>query len=260
MEIIIQRTAKEASVLAARIVAKVIRHKPKPVVGLATGTTPLELYKELIRMHREEGLDFSNVTTFNLDEYVGLPPEHHSSYNAYMHRHLFNHINLKPENINIPNGMVEDIPAFCEEYERKIKKAGGIDVQILGVGSDGHIAFNEPTSAFSSRTRIKTLTEQTQRDNAYFFSADEDVPIHVITMGIGTILDAKSCILLAFGEKKADAEAKLVEGPMTTMVPASGLQMHPDAKIIVDEPAGSKLLKKEYYQYVYAHKPTWQQY
>ena len=259
MEIIIQPTPSAGSVIAARIIAKLVRSKPDCVLGLATGSTPLATYRELVRMHREESLDFSNVTTFNLDEYVGLAPEHPQSYHAFMDENLFRHINVAPGNTHIPDGTVADVPAECARYEASIIAAGGIDVQLLGIGTDGHIGFNEPTSSLASRTRIKTLTEQTRADNARFFEGDlSKVPVHCITMGVGTIMDCRQVIMLAFGPNKAQAIAEAVEGPITSMNPASVLQMHPVAKCIIDEPAAGKLTKNDYYRWVYDHKPDWQ--
>lgn len=259
MEIIIKKDAAAGSRAAARVVARLVHEKPDAVLGLATGSTPLLLYKELIRMHNEEGLDFSRVTTFNLDEYVGLPADHEQSYHRFMQDNLFSHINVRPENVNIPDGMTKDIPAFCAAYEQKIVDAGGIDLQVLGIGSDGHVGFNEPTSSFASRTRIKTLTRQTVADNARFFGGDESkVPHHCITMGIGTIMDVHMNILLAFGENKADAVAATVEGPVASIMPASILQHHPSAKLFVDESAASRLRLSDYYRWVYDNKPGWQ--
>jgi len=234
MEIIIQPTAEDASVIAARHVARLVRDKPNAVLGLATGSTPLPMYRELVRMHREQGLDFSGVTTFNLDEYVGLPPEHPASYHAFMWEHFFRQVNMRPEGIHIPDGLSSHIPAFCRKYEEAIVAAGGIDLQVLGIGSDGHIGFNEPSSSLASRTRIKTPTAETWRDNAEAFVVPDKVPFHVITMGVGTIMDARQVIILAFGDKKADAIAGAVEGPITAMNPASILQMHPVATCIID--------------------------
>ncbi|MCP5049448.1 MAG: glucosamine-6-phosphate deaminase [bacterium] len=260
MEIIIQPDSKAASVLGARIVAGLMRTKYDCVLGLATGSTPLQLYKELIRLHKGESLDFQRVTTFNLDEYVGLAPDHPASYNSYMWENLFNHINIPRHRVHIPDGLSPDIPAFCKQYEGAIKAAGGIDLQILGIGTDGHVGFNEPTSSLASRTRIKTLTEQTRKDNAPYFDGDANVPHHVITMGVGTIMESRRCMLLAFGEKKAGAVAKMAEGPVTAMVPASMLQMHPSAVVIIDEAAAAKLEKADYYRWVYNNKPDWQKY
>ncbi len=258
MEIIIQPTSEAASHIAARHVARLVRDKPAAVLGLATGSTPLAMYEELVRMHREQGLNFSAVTTFNLDEYVGLPPEHPASYHAFMWEHFFSRVNVPRERIHIPDGMAGHVPAFCKKYEEEIRAAGGIDLQILGIGSDGHIGFNEPSSSLASRTRIKTLTAQTRQDNAHFFGKPEDVPLHVITMGVGTIMDARQILLLAFGERKAQAIASAVEGPITAMNPASILQMHPVTKCIIDESAAARLSRLDYYRWVYDHKPDWQ--
>lgn len=260
MEIVIQPSAEAASFIGANIVANLVRERPDCVLGLATGSTPLAMYRELVRMHREDGLDFSRVTTFNLDEYVGLDPHHPQSYHSFMWENLFNHINISRDRIHIPDGQAQDIPAFCREYEDSIRQVGGIDLQILGIGSEGHIGFNEKTSSLASRTRIKTLTEQTRRDNARFFGNPEDVPMHVITMGVGSIMDARQVLLLAFGATKAQAIADAVEGPISSMNPASILQMHPVAKALLDEPSASKLTLAEYFRWVYDHKPEWQKF
>jgi len=246
MEVVVKENYEEMSKLAAQLIAEVVRKKPRSVLGLATGSTPVGTYKELIRMHKEEGLDFSQVVTFNLDEYVGLPPTHPESYRYFMNENLFNHINIRKENTFVPEGMAKDIPAFCKWYEEKIKEIGGIDIQLLGIGANGHIAFNEPGSSLGSRTRIKTLTEKTRKDNSRFFNNDiNQVPKYAITMGIGTILEARRIILLANKANKADAVAAAVEGPITAQVPASALQLHPNVIFIVDKEAASKL-KGEY--------------
>lgn len=258
MEIIIKEDAESCSVAAAGLVEHTVREKPSAVLGLATGSTPLALYRELIRKHKEESLDFSLVTTFNLDEYVGLAADHYASYNYFMQENFFSGVNVNPDRIHIPDGLAKDIPAFCEQYEYSINKAGGIDIQILGIGTDGHLGFNEPTSSLQSRTRIKTLVEQTREDNKRFFKDGEEVPYHVITMGIGTIMEAKTCLLLAFGETKAEAVRDMIEGPLSAMVPGSILQMHPNVKIVIDEAAASLLKKKDYYKWVYNNKPDWQ--
>lgn len=258
MEIIIQPTSDAASIIAARHVARLVRDKPDAVLGLATGNTPLMMYRELVRMHKEQGLDFSQVTTFNLDEYVGLPPEHPASYHAFMWDNFFSHVNVQRERVHIPDGLSSHIPAFCRKYEEEIAASGGIDLQVLGIGSDGHIGFNEPSSSLASRTRIKTLTAETRRDNAEAFGSPDKVPFHVITMGVGTIMDARQVVILAFGGRKADAIAAAVEGPITAMVPASILQMHPVTQCIIDEASATKLKRTEYYRWVYDRKPDWQ--
>lgn len=256
MEVIIQPDYEQMSKAAAEIVVEVLNAKPNAVLGMATGSTPLGLYQELVRLHKKAQLDFSHVTTFNLDEYVGLAPNHPQSYHYFMHEHFFKHVNVPPENINIPSGSTSNFPAFCEWYEQAIADCGGIDLQILGIGSDGHIAFNEPTSSMSSRTRLKTLSKQTIDDNARFFENREDVPIYAITMGVGTILDARKLILVASGKGKAKAIAQAVEGPVTSMVTASALQLHRDAKVIIDEEAASELEMRDYYEFIYAAKPA----
>src|SRR5437016_2486038 len=219
------------SKVAARIVAEVLNTKPNAVLGMATGSTPLGLYQELVRLHKEEQLDFARVTTFNLDEYVGLTANHPQSYHYFMHEHFFQHVNIPRQNINIPSGTTSNYPAFCKWYEQRITECGGIDLQILGIGSDGHIAFNEPTSSLSSRTRLKTLSKQ-------------------------TIVDARKLVLVASGRTKAKAIAQAVEGPVTSMVTASALQLHRDAIVIVDQDAASGLTQREYYEFIYAAKPA----
>ena len=255
MEVIIRPTYDEVSVVGARIVADVLNAKPNAVLGMATGSTPLGLYTELVRLHREEGLDFSHVTTFNLDEYVGLPTDHPQSYHYFMHENFFKHVNIPPQNVYIPSGTTSNYRAFCAWYEECIAAAGGIDVQILGIGTDGHIAFNEPTSSLASRTRLKTLAESTIDDNARFFDRREDVPIYAITMGVGTILEARQLILLANGKNKAAAIAGAVEGPVTSMNTASALQFHPKVKCCLDAEAASELTMHDYYDWIQEKKP-----
>jgi glucosamine-6-phosphate deaminase len=260
MEIIIQSEAAAASALAAKIIARTVREKPHAVLGFATGQSPVALYRELVRLHREEGLDFGSVSAFNLDEFVGLAPSHPASYHSYMREHLFAHVNIDPKRVHIPDGLARDIPAVCRGYEDLIHAAGGIDIQILGIGTDGHLGFNEPSSSLTSRTRIKTLTARTRRDNAAAFGGEENVPHHVITMGLGTIMACRTCLLLAFGAAKARAVAQAVEGPLTAMVPASILQMHPHAVVLLDEEAARELKRAPYYRWVYANKPDWQKF
>jgi glucosamine-6-phosphate deaminase len=254
MEIIIQPDAESATAIATRIIARLLREKPNAVLGLATGSTPLLLYRALARMK----LDWRKVTTFNLDEYVGLPKEHPQSYHHFMWENLFRHVNISPKNTHIPDGMTKDVVKFCTQYERRIVAAGGIDLQVLGIGTDGHIGFNEPTSSLASRARIKTLTPQTRKDNARFFGSADKVPLHVITMGLGSIMEARQCVMLAFSSKKARAIAATVEGPITANVPASILQMHPHVKVCLDREAAAKLKRIDYYQWVFKNKPDWQ--
>ncbi|QQL44719.1 glucosamine-6-phosphate deaminase [Sulfuriroseicoccus oceanibius] len=213
------------------------------VLGLATGSTPLPFYAELIRLHKEEGLSFANVVTFNLDEYSGLPREHKESYWHFMHENLFNHIDIPAENVNLPSGTVAeaDVPAHCDEYEKAIVAAGGIDFQILGIGRTGHIGFNEPGSPKDSRTRAIHLDEITRQDAAPAFDGIDNVPTSAITMGCGTILDAKKIVLMSWGEKKAAITKEAVQGPISDQVSASFLQEHPDARFFVDTAAASLL-------------------
>jgi glucosamine-6-phosphate deaminase len=255
VEVIICSTYADMSKAAAQEVAKLINTKPNAVLGLATGSTPLGLYQELVRMHREEGLDFSQCTSFNLDEYVGLQANHPQSYHYFMNENLFRHINIPRQNVHIPSGTTRNHIAFCQWYEGRIKECGGIDLQILGIGSDGHIAFNEPGSSLGSRTRIKTLARQTIEDNARFFEKPEDVPVYAITMGVGTILEAHKLLLLANKKSKAKAVAAAVEGPVTSMITASALQLHHDSMVFVDDEAAGELSMREYYDWIQANKP-----
>jgi glucosamine-6-phosphate deaminase len=241
MLVIIKENYEQMSLEAAKQVASLIRKKPDCIVGFATGSTPLGLYKELIRMHKTEGLDFSKVTSFNLDEYVGLPPSHDQSYHYFMWENLFKHININPSNVHIPMGMAEDVDAFCDWYENKIVEHGGIDLQILGIGANGHIAFNEPGSSLGSRTRIKTLTEKTIKDNARFFKSLDEVPRFAITMGVGTIMEARNLLLLANGKGKAEAIKETVEGSIMAKYPATIVQLHRYATVVIDKDAASKL-------------------
>lgn len=256
MEVIIVKDKQALAQRAAAIIRNQVDTMKNSVLGLATGSTPEDTYALLVQAHKQDGLDFSGVTTFNLDEYLGLPREHDQSYHYFMHDRLFNHINVKPENVNLPDGMSADPAAACAAYEEKIRAAGGIDLQLLGIGGDGHIAFNEPGSSLSSRTRVKTLTEQTIKDNAgLFFGGDESqVPRFAITMGVGSILDARHCLLLAAGERKAGVVQAFIEGPVSSAVTASALQLHPRTTVILDEAAASQLHHGEYYRWVESQK------
>ena len=254
MRVIITKNYQEMSKLGAQIIARQLTRKPKAVLGLATGGTPEGTYQELIRMHQKENLDFSKVTTFNLDEYVGLEPEHPQSYYYFMCDKLFNHVNINKERVYVPAGICENFEAYCQWYEQEIMKAGGIDLQLLGIGSDGHIAFNEPGSSLGSRTRVVTLHPQTRRDNARFFDREADVPYFAVTMGVGTILEVKELLLLANGEKKAEPVAAFIEGPVTSQITASALQLHPKATVILDEGAASKLKNIEMYKFAWENR------
>ncbi len=254
MEIIIAKDYDEMSRISAEIIAGEVRKNHGLTLGLATGDTPLGTYKELVKVYNEEGLDFSKITTFNLDEYVGLAPLHENSYNYFMKENLFKHVNINPSRVFVPQGNTNDPEIFCEWYEKKIKEAGGIDLQILGIGRDGHIAFNEPGSSFASRTRVKALYKETIEDNARFFAKEEDVPRFAITMGIGTILEARKILLIANSKKKAEVCAKFIEGPVTSMITASALQLHCHVTVVLDRDAASMLTRTEYYNWVRDNK------
>ena len=258
MEVIIQPNAGDCAAMGARIIGKLMKSKADAVLGLATGSTPLPLYGELIRMNRSGEIDFSGVTSFNLDEYIGLPGDHPCSYRYFMEKELFKDINIEADQAHVPDGLAIDVSEQCSAYEESIRACGGIDLQILGLGSDGHIGFNEPGSSLGSRTRIKTLTGKTREDNARFFDSIEEVPRHCITMGVATIMECREILLFAFGEAKAEIIARAVEGPVSAMVPASALQMHQKVKILIDEAAASRLEHADYYREVFAGKPPWQ--
>ena len=247
MRVIISKDYDEMSKTAGSFVRERLLKKPNLVLGLATGSTPVGLYKELIRLHREEGLSFKDVVTFNLDEYCGLSPDHSQSYHYFMRENLFKDIDIKSENTHVPDGLSENVEESCQEYEEEIEKYGGIDLQVLGIGRDGHVAFNEPGSSLTSRTRVKTLDEGTIKDNSRFFEKEEEVPTLAITMGIGTIMEAKEHLLLISGKSKAEAAARAIEGPITSQVTASVLQSHRKVIAILDEEASSLLERKDYY-------------
>jgi glucosamine-6-phosphate deaminase len=258
MEVIIRPNADTAADLVARIIARELRSNPRLALGLATGCTMESVYARLVRMHREEGLDFSSCRTFNLDEYVGLPGNHPSSYRHYMNHHLFLQVNIDLRNTHLPDGMATDLVAECATYERLIAECGGIDLQLLGIGQNGHLGFNEPLSALRSRTRVKILSPMTRAQNAPLFSKPDQVPHRAITMGVGTILDCRRCLLLATGEEKAAIIAKAVEGPITSMVSATALHLHPECTVILDEAAGSQLKESDYYHWIFENQPEWE--
>jgi glucosamine-6-phosphate deaminase len=254
MEIIIAKNYDEMSRISAKIIAGEVKKKYDLTLGLATGDTPVGTYKELVRLYNEEGLDFSKLTTFNLDEYIGLAPLHENSYNYFMKENFFKHVNVNPSRVFVPQGDTDDPEIFCEWYEHKIKEAGGIDLQILGIGRDGHIAFNEPGSSFASRTRVKALYKDTIEDNARFFKSQDEVPRFAISIGIGTILEARKILLIASGKKKAEICARFIEGPVTSMITATALQLHCHATVVLDEDAASLLTRREYYNWVRDNK------
>ncbi len=250
MEIVICKDYDEMSKKAGAEVAAVVRAKPNAVLGLATGTSPIGLYSELIRMHKEEGLDFSGVGSFNLDEYVGLPPEHEQSYRYFMNKHLFDGLNIDKANTHVPSGTATDYAKHCQDYEDAIVAAGGIDVQVLGIGSDGHVGFNEPGDSLCCRTHTVTLTEQTIVDNARLFEKKEDVPLFACTMGVGTVMDARKCVMVVNGAHKAATVARAFEGPVSCMCTASALQMHNDTVVFLDEEAAGELQMADYYRWI----------
>lgn len=255
-EIVIVRDKAAAGALVADEIVRLIRANPEAVLGLATGSTPLPVYEAL--RPRLEGVDVSRVRGFALDEYVGIDPAHPESYRSVITREVVEPLGLTPALIRTPDGSPEGIEHHGEEYDEAILDAGGIDLQILGIGTDGHIGFNEPGSSFASTTRVKTLTQQTLEDNARFFDSIDDVPMHCITQGLGTILRARHLVLLAFGEGKAAAVAGAVEGPLSAMLPGSAIQLHPHVTVVVDEAAASQLANADYYRYAFDNKPDWQ--
>lgn len=257
MEVIIQPSAAASAELVARVLAREIQSNPRPVLGLATGRTMEAVYARLVRMHRENGLDFSRCHSFNLDEYVGLCAKDPHSYRYYMDHCLFRRVNIDLRNTHLPDGAASDLEAESERYERLIKEMGGVDLQLLGIGHSGHIGFNEPLSALSSRTRVVTLSDVTIRQNAPLFGGPERMPRRAITMGVGTILDSRKCLLLATGKDKAEVVSQTIEGPVTSMVPATALQMHACCTLVLDEAAASRLQKANDYRHAYERDPKW---
>lgn len=261
MDIIIRENYDQMSKYAAEIIASYVKSKPNCVLGLATGATPIGTYQELVRMHKQ-GLDFSQVKTFNLDEYLGIgmdlekPYNMDQSYARFMYEEFFKHINIKKENIHIPDGLTKEPKKYCMWYEEEIKKAGGIDLQLLGLGGDGHWGFNEPGSSLGSRTRVQALTKQTLDDNyeAFYKKANinrNEMPHFAITMGVGTILEARNILMIVNGSKKADIVAQCLEGPVTSQVTASAIQLHSgEITVVLDEAAASKLAHIDFYRHV----------
>jgi glucosamine-6-phosphate deaminase len=261
MEVVIQSTVEQAVELAARLIAARLRAKPDFVLGLATGRTMEGVYDRLVSIQRSEGLDFSRCRTFNLDEYIGISGEDEHSYRYYMNHHLFSRVNIDLANTHVPDGMASDLGAEAARYEHLIREAGGIDLQLLGIGEAGHIGFNEPLSALLSRTREKALTPVTRQQNASMFGGDPDkVPKRALTMGVGTILEARELLLLATGGAKASILAKAVEGPITSMISASAIQLHPKCKVIIDLEAAHDLKGREYYDWIFQNEPEWQEF
>ncbi len=262
MDVLIRNNYKDMSLCAARIIAALVREKPNAVLGLPTGSTPIGTYKELVRMHREEGLDFSGITTFNLDEYLGIgkdlskPYAQDQSYARFMWEELFKGIEIPLEQTHVPDGWTKTPEAYCAQYEDAIRQAGGIDLQLLGIGGNGHWGFNEPGTSLASRTQVVTLTQQTLDDNwALFYSKAggrrEEMPHFAITMGIGTILEARRIVMLASGSGKAEIVARALEGPVTAQVTASAIQLYPgNTTVILDEEVAAKLSRIDYYRHV----------
>lgn len=251
MKVLILPDKQAATERAVNIVARTVRDTPTAVLGLATGGTMLPLYAALAQQHREDGLSFAQTISFNLDEYIGLPPDHPCSYHTYMRDAFFGHVDIDAARAHLPKGDAADPQAASDAYEALIDTMGGIDLQLLGIGQNGHIGFNEPTASLGSRTRIKTLTESTRRANQRYFSSFEETPRYAITMGVATILASRKCLLLATGEDKADAVARMVEGPLSAACPASALQLHARVTVILDEAAAGALQLTDYYENVH---------
>jgi glucosamine-6-phosphate deaminase len=259
MEVVVVPDAGAGAGLVADAVARLASRRRDAVLGLATGGSPEPVYAELAARRQRGELDLAAVRGFLLDEYVGLPEDHPSRYRAVIERQVVGPLGLDARRVQGPDGGAADLPLACLIYEEQLAGAGGVDLQLLGVGTDGHIGFNEPGSSLGSRTRLKTLTERTRSDNARFFGGDAAaVPRHVLTQGVATILESRHLVLVAWGGHKADAVARLVEGPVTAMVPASALQLHPHATVVVDRAAAGGLTHLDYYEAVFAAKPDWQ--
>jgi glucosamine-6-phosphate deaminase len=260
MQVVIAGSSAEVGRIAAAKVSQVIRKRADAVLGLATGSSPLSIYAQLSHQVREERLDCSSVRAFALDEYVGLPAGHPQSYRSVLERDVVEPLRLKRSNVHVPDGTAADVVSACAAFEQRLRDLGPVDIQILGIGRNGHIGFNEPTSSFASRTRIKTLAPKTRADNARFFSSPDEVPTHCLTQGLANILEATRLLLVAQGEKKADAVAKMVEGPLSSMCPASALQLHADVTVVIDDAAACKLTLSDYYRYTYQNLPEWQRF
>jgi len=256
-EVIIVDSAEAAGRLVSDHIAEQVQIAPELVLGVATGSTPVPVYRALAQ-RQARGVDFSRAFAFALDEYVGLPDGHPESYRAVIDRELTQPLGFDPTRVNVPDGRVEGIETTGERYEAALLASGGVDLHLLGIGTTGHIGFNEPGSSFGSFTRVKTLTEQTRADNARFFGSLDEVPIHCVTQGLGTILRARHLMLLAFGEGKAKAIAAAVEGPVTASLPGSAIQLHAHVTVVVDEAAASRLKHSDYYRWAQANEPAWQ--
>lgn len=260
MEVIIRPDKESACQLACDLIFDAIALDPKIVLGLATGGTMENLYARLSKKINLAGLNLDTVRTFNLDEYIGLSPTHSGSYRSYMEKHFFSQVSIKTQNTFLPRGDALDVEQECLDYEKLIKKAGGIDLQLLGLGQIGHIGFNEPLSSLASRTRAKSLTPETRKQNAQYFGGEANVPKRAITVGVGTILESTRALMLVTGRSKAEILAKSVEGPVTSLISATALQLHPKCMVIVDEAAAAKLVNQEYYRWVFENEPEWERY
>jgi len=260
MEVVIKPDAEAVAAYVADAIVNVVSTRPAPVLGLATGSSPLGVYAELVRRHHAGIVSFRHARAFLLDEYIGLPTGHPESYRAFIDAHFAGLVDIEAANVHVPGAGAAGaaIADACDAYEDDIRAAGGVDLQLLGIGADGHLGFNEPTSSLASRTRVKTLTEQTRRDNARFFASIDEVPRHVVTQGIGTILDARHLVLIATGSAKAEPIARAVEGALTAMCPASAIQLHRTATVVIDEAAAARLTLADYYRTTFANKPGWQ--
>ncbi|MEP6559754.1 MAG: glucosamine-6-phosphate deaminase [Nakamurella sp.] len=259
MEIVILPDTKAIGSLAADAIGNLLQRKPTAVLGLATGSSPLAIYEELAARRDAGTVSFAQASGFTLDEYVGLPADHPESYRNVIDKDFVSRVDFAPNAVQAPDGLAQDIPSACAAYEAAIAQAGGVDLQILGIGTDGHIGFNEPGSSLASRTRIKTLTRQTRIDNARFFNGDLDsVPTHCLTQGLATILSARHVVLVATGPGKAEAVHQLVEGAVSALWPGTVLQHHPHATVLLDGAAASRLQLADYYRETYRAKPTWQ--
>lgn len=241
MNVLVFDSEEQIGIAAGYYMCGQVLQKPDSVLGLATGSTPLKPYNHMIKLYQDGAVDFSRVTTFNLDEYCKLDVKDVNSYHSFMHTHLFDHINIPEENINFLDGNAEDLEEECKQYEQRIKKAGGIDIQLLGIGSNGHIAFNEPSDAFQRWSHVVALKESTIKDNSRFFKSIDEVPTHAVTMGIGSIMQAKRILIIAIGENKAKAIKQLIDGNVTPQCPASVLQFHKDVTLMLDKGAASLL-------------------
>jgi glucosamine-6-phosphate deaminase len=258
MEVVIQPSATDVARVVADAVEALLRRKPNAVLGLATGSSPLETYAELIERHRAGRISFAAARSFLLDEYIGLPHGHPQSYRSFIEQHFTGLVDFAPGAVQSPDGAAANIPEVCVAYEAAISAAGGVDLQLVGIGGNGHVGFNEPTSSFASRTRVKTLRAGTRADNARFFASPDEVPRHVVTQGIGTILGARHVVLIATGAAKAAPIRRAVEGPLAAICPASALQLHPHASVVIDEAAAVELTLTDYYRETWRGKPEWQ--